>query len=87
MVAWKPDRLARSTRELIEIVAFIGAAGAKFQSVSESCADTKSAGRKMVMPVFAGIAQFERELIRVRTSADRTTAITSGVKSGSHSSR
>lgn len=82
VVVWKLDRLARSTRELLEIVESIGAAGAKFQSVSESWADTTSAGGKMVMTVFAGIAEFERELIRERTSAGRTAAMTRGVKFG-----
>ncbi len=82
VVVWKLDRLARSTRELLEFVESIGAAGAKFQSVSESWADTTSAGGKMVMTVFAGIAEFERELIRERTSADRTAAMTRGVKFG-----
>lgn len=74
--------MARSTRELLEIVESIGAAGAKFQSVSESWADTTSAGGKMVMTVFAGIAEFERELSRERTSAGRTAAMTRGVKFG-----
>lgn len=82
VVVWKLDRLARSTRELLEIIESIGAAGAKFQSVSESWADTTSAGGKMVMTVFAGIAEFERELIRERTSAGRTAAMTRGVKFG-----
>jgi len=60
VTAWKLDRLARSTRNLLEIVETIANAGARFQSISEPWADTTTHARKMIMTIFAGIAEFER---------------------------
>jgi len=82
VVVWKLDRLARSTRNLLELVDRINLAEASFCSLSEPWADTTSAGGKMVMTVFAGIAEFERDLIRERTSAGRTAAQQRGVRFG-----
>jgi len=82
LVVWKLDRLARSTRKLLETVEAIAEAGAKFQSLSEPWADTTSVGGKMIMTVFAGIAEFERDLIRERTSAGRVSARKRGVRFG-----
>jgi hypothetical protein len=45
----------------------IGNSGARFQSVSEPWADTTTHAGKMIMTIFAGIAEFERDLIRERT--------------------
>jgi DNA invertase Pin-like site-specific DNA recombinase len=81
VTVWKLDRLARSTRNLLEIVETIGAAGARFQSLSEPWANTTHAG-KMIMTVFAGIAEFERDLIRERTGAGRADAKKRGVRFG-----
>lgn len=69
VTVWKLDRLARSTRNLLDIVEMIGTAGARFQSVSEPWADTTTHAGKMIMTIFAGIAEFERDLIRERTGA------------------
>src|SRR3954463_15174149 len=52
----------------------INEAGGKFQSVSEPWADTTTHAGKMIMTIFAGIAEFERDLIRERTSAGREAA-------------
>ncbi|WP_143491014.1 recombinase family protein, partial [Pseudomonas sp. Bc-h] len=82
VIVWRLDRLARSTRDLLEIADRIKATGAKFKSLSEPWADTTSPAGKMVMTVFAGIAEFERELIRGRTSAGRISAKKRGVKFG-----
>jgi DNA invertase Pin-like site-specific DNA recombinase len=71
VAVWKLDRLARSTHNLLEIVETIGAAGARFQSLSEPWANTTTHAGKMIMTVFAGIAEFERDLIRERTGAGR----------------
>jgi DNA invertase Pin-like site-specific DNA recombinase len=46
-------------------------AGGKFRSLSEPWADTTTHAGKMIMTIFAGIAEFERDLIRERTSAGR----------------
>jgi DNA invertase Pin-like site-specific DNA recombinase len=82
VTVWRLDRLARSTRDLLEIVAAIGAAGARFQSLSEPWADTTTHAGRMIMTIFAGIAEFERDLIRERTGAGRRDAQRRGVRFG-----
>jgi len=61
--------LARSTQDLLETIETIREAGARFQSLSEPWANTTTHAGKLIMTVFAGIAEFERDLIRERTSA------------------
>jgi DNA invertase Pin-like site-specific DNA recombinase len=80
LVVWKLDRLARSTRDLLETMETIRGAGAKFQSFSEPWADTTPHAGKMIMTIFAGIA--ERDLIRERTGAGREAAKKRGVLFG-----
>jgi DNA invertase Pin-like site-specific DNA recombinase len=82
IVVWKLDRLARSTRDLLETMEAIREAGGKFQSLSEPWADTTTHAGKMIMTIFAGIAEFERDLIRERTSAGREAARKRGVQFG-----
>jgi DNA invertase Pin-like site-specific DNA recombinase len=82
ITVWKLDRLARSTRNLLEIVEMIDSSGARFQSISEPWADTTTHAGKMIMTIFAGIAEFERALIRERTGAGRADAKKRGVRFG-----
>jgi DNA invertase Pin-like site-specific DNA recombinase len=82
VVVWKLDRLARSTRHLLETMETIRENGARFQSLSEPWADTTTHAGKMIMTIFAGIAEFERELIRERTTAGRLAAKRRGVRFG-----
>jgi DNA invertase Pin-like site-specific DNA recombinase len=76
------DRLARSTRDLLDIAERIREAEAGLRSLAEPWADTTSPGGRFVMTVFAGIADFERSLIAERTSAGRIAAKARGVKFG-----
>jgi len=82
VVVWRLDRLARSTRDLLNAMETIHAAGGRFQSLSEPWASTATHTGKMIMTVFAGIAEFERDLIRERTSAGRAAAKKRGVRFG-----
>jgi DNA invertase Pin-like site-specific DNA recombinase len=82
VVVWKLDRIVRSTRHLLEVMDTIREAGARFQSLSEPWADTTTHAGKMIMTVFAGIAEFERDLIRERTTAGRVAAKKRGVRFG-----
>lgn len=82
IIVWKLDRLARSTRDLLETMETIREAGARFQSLSEPWANTTTHAGKMIMTVFAGIAEFERDLIRERTAAGRVVAKGRGVRFG-----
>ena len=66
VVVTKYDRLARSLRDLLDIVEAIQARGAGFRSLAEDIDTTTPAGR-LVFHVFASIAQFERERISERT--------------------
>jgi DNA invertase Pin-like site-specific DNA recombinase len=76
------DRLARSTRDLLEIAERIKEAGAGLRSLAEPWADTTTPAGRMVLTVFAGIADFERSLIVERTSAGRIAAKARGVRFG-----
>jgi len=60
----------------------LGDVGAKFQSLSEPWANTTTHAGKMIMTVFSGIAEFERDLIRERTGAGRQAAKQRGVRFG-----
>ena len=82
VIVWKLDRLARSTRDLLEISDTISQTGAGLKSLSEPWADTTSPAGRMVLTVFAGLAEFERELIRERTGAGRVAAMKRGVRFG-----
>jgi len=82
IIVWRLDRLARSTRDLLETMAAIGEGGAHFQSLSEPWANTTTHAGKLIMTVFAGIAEFERDLIRERTKAGRNAARDRGVSFG-----
>ena len=66
VVVAKYDRLARSLRDLLDLVEAIKDRGAGFRSLAEDIDTTTPAGR-LVFHVFASIAQFERERISERT--------------------
>jgi DNA invertase Pin-like site-specific DNA recombinase len=76
------DRLARSTRDLLEIAELLRDADAGLRSIGEPWADTTSAAGRMVLTVFAGMAEFERSLIYQRTSSGRVAAMKRGVRFG-----
>ena len=66
VVVTKLDRLGRSTRELLDLIDRIGKAGASFRSLGDPLWDTSSAQGRLLSTLLAGIAEFERELIRER---------------------
>jgi DNA invertase Pin-like site-specific DNA recombinase len=82
LVVCKLDRLARSTSHLLEIIEILRLKKAAFLSLSEPWADTTSHAGKMIMTVFSGIAEFERDLIRERTGSGREAAKKRGVRFG-----
>jgi Resolvase, N terminal domain/Helix-turn-helix domain of resolvase len=67
---------------LLETMEAIRESGGKFKSLSEPWADTTTHAGKMIMTIFAGIAEFERDLIRERTGAGREAARKRGVRFG-----
>jgi DNA invertase Pin-like site-specific DNA recombinase len=76
------DRLARSTAELRLIAERLRDQGAGLQSLDEPWADTISPSGRMVLTVFAGIAEFERALIKQRTEDGLRDARKRGVLFG-----
>src|SRR5499433_619169 len=76
------DRLARSTRDLLNILDDIAKRGAGFKSLHDAWADTTSAHGRLMVTILAGLAEFERELILARTSDGRVRAKARGVKFG-----
>ncbi len=76
------DRLARSTRDLLNTLAAITARKAGFRSLGDTWADTTTPHGRLMLTVLGGLAEFERELIRTRTSEGRERAKARGVKLG-----
>lgn len=76
------DRLARSTRDLLNLIAMISDKGAGFKSLSDHWADTTTAHGRLMLSVIGGIAEFERDLISRRTSQGREHARQNGVRFG-----
>ena len=76
------DRLARSTRDLLNVLAIIGERKAGFRSLKDTWADTTTPHGRLMLTVLGGLAEFERELIRARTGDGRTRAKARGVKFG-----
>ncbi|BCH19868.1 recombinase family protein [Mesorhizobium sp. L-2-11] len=76
------DRLARSTRDLLDIAERIREAEAGLRSLAEPWADTTMPAGRMVLTMFAGVADFERSLIVERTSVGRIAARARGVRFG-----
>jgi DNA invertase Pin-like site-specific DNA recombinase len=76
------DRLARSTRDLLNILDTVAEAGAGFRSLADAWADTTTPHGRLMLTVLGGLAEFERELIRARTGEGRNRALARGVKFG-----
>ena len=76
------DGLARSTRDLLNILDAIGKAGAGFKSLSDAWADTTTPHGRLMLTIIGGLAEFERELILARTGDGRARAKAKGVRFG-----
>jgi DNA invertase Pin-like site-specific DNA recombinase len=81
LVVWKLDRLGRSLRHLVDTVTGLAEGGIGFRSLQEAI-DTTTPGGKLVFHVFAALAEFERDLIRERTSAGLAAARARGRHGG-----
>ena len=76
------DRLARSTRDLLNTLAAITGRKAGFRSLGDTWADTTTSHGRLMLTVLGGLAEFERDLIRARTGEGRERAKARGVKMG-----
>jgi len=82
LIVTKLDRLARSTRDLLNTLDAIGKAGASFRSLGDGWADTTTPHGRLMLTVLGGLAEFERHLILARTDEGRKRAQARGVRFG-----
>jgi DNA invertase Pin-like site-specific DNA recombinase/predicted nucleotidyltransferase len=82
VVVSRLDRLARSSRDLLNILDGFARRGAGFRSLGEAWADTTTPHGGLMRTVLSGLAEFERELVRLRTDEGRTRAKARGVHLG-----
>jgi DNA invertase Pin-like site-specific DNA recombinase len=82
LVITRLDRLARSTRDLLNVLATISERKAGFRSLKDTWADTPTPHGRLMLTVLGVLAEFERELIRARTGDGRKRAKANGVKFG-----
>src|SRR6516164_6450189 len=76
------DRLARSTRDLLNVLASISEKGAGFRSIADAMIDTTSPHGKLIIAVLGALAEFERSMILARTADGRRRALARGVQFG-----
>jgi DNA invertase Pin-like site-specific DNA recombinase len=76
------DRLARSTRDLLNVLAILTEKKIGFRSLGDVWADTTTPHGRLMLTVLGGLAEFERELIRSRTAEGRLRAVARGVRLG-----
>jgi DNA invertase Pin-like site-specific DNA recombinase len=74
LIIWKIDRLGRSLRDLVDIVALLEARGAGVKSLTNGIVDTTTAHGKLVFGMFALMAEYEAALIKERTLAGLAAA-------------
>ncbi len=74
LVVTRLDRLARSTRDLLNVIDAVSKRGAGFKSLKDTWADTTTPHGRLMLTVLGGLAEFERELIRARTGEGRKRA-------------
>ena len=77
LVVWRLDRLGRSLRHLIDTITELHDRGVGFKSLQENI-DTTTSGGKLIFHIFGSLAEFEREIIRERTTAGLKSARTRG---------
>jgi DNA invertase Pin-like site-specific DNA recombinase len=82
LVVTRLDRLARSTRDLLNLLGSVAEKGAGFRSLRDTWADTTTADGRLMLTVLGRLAEFERELIRTRTGEGRLRAKARGVVMG-----
>ena len=82
LVVVRLDRLARSTRDLLNVLDELSKRGAGFRSLKDTWADTTTPHGKLMVTVLGGLAEFERSLIAARTGEGRKRAQERGVRFG-----
>jgi len=83
IIVYKFDRLARSLKDLLNIIEQIKNAQCHFRSITESV-DTSSPVGRLMLNILGSFAEFERQLIRERAIAGQAAAYSRGVRWGGH---
>ena len=81
IVIWKLDRLGRSLKHLVDLVAELNERDIGLRSLNDPIDTTTPQGR-LVFNIFASLAEFEREIIRERTNAGLAAAKARGRTGG-----
>jgi DNA invertase Pin-like site-specific DNA recombinase len=66
LIVTRLDRLARSTRDLLNVLDAVAKAQAGFRSLADAWADTTTPHGRLMLTVLGGLAEFERSLILAR---------------------
>jgi DNA invertase Pin-like site-specific DNA recombinase len=74
LIVTRLDRLARSSRDLVNTLDTVARTGAGFKSPADTWADITTPRGRMMLTVLGGLADFERELTRARTGEGRACA-------------
>ncbi len=82
LIITRLDRLARSTRDLLNVLHEIGEKGAAFKSLADTWADTTTAHGRLMVTILGGLAEFERSLIKARTDVGIERARQAGIRFG-----
>ena len=82
VIVTRLDRLGRSVRELLNLLADLDKAGVGFKSLGDPWCDTTTPHGRLMLTVLGGLAEFERELIRQRTGEGRQRAMAAGIRFG-----
>jgi DNA invertase Pin-like site-specific DNA recombinase len=82
VIVTRLDRLTRSTRDLLNILATLTEKKVGFRSLAEGRADTTTPHGRLMVTLLGGVAEFERDLIRIRTTEGRARAVANGVRLG-----
>ena len=82
LIVTRLDRLARSTRDLLNTLHALGERQIGFRSLVDTWADTTTPHGRLMLTVLGGLAEFERDLIRSRTGEGRKRAMARGVRFG-----
>ena len=82
LIVTRLDRLARSTRDLLNVLHIVGERGAAFKSLADHWADTTTPHGRLMVTILGGLAEFERSLIKARTDVGIKRARDAGIRFG-----
>jgi len=82
VIVTKLDRLARSLKDLLDILTYLGSQNCGFVSLGDPALDTTTPNGKLLLQIMGAFAEWERSIIRERTESGRRRAKAQGIKFG-----